>query len=279
MIIIIMVSIIFICIIVFYILNHRFYLKNIKRNNDIHQSVPLIIHQVVKNKRIDRNLYRLIHLNQKRNPECSFMYYDDSDIHALIRQNFDQKVYKAFCRINPLFGPCLADFARYCILYLYGGIYMDIKSEMKKNIKPLIRSMSSDHDLMVYYWPIHYDARIMSHNYIAKYKHIFQNDYEIMNWVIISTPKNELLRDLINVMSDNILQGHNGRGKSFVLSLTGPRFFTSILLKHNLRGVMINEEIPKYFEYDSKVCGGSCRNVYYINQTDYTRLHYEKVLR
>ena len=43
-----------------------------------------------------------------------------------IKNNFPKKIYDAYCRILP--GAYKADLWRYCILYIYGGVYVDIDS-------------------------------------------------------------------------------------------------------------------------------------------------------
>lgn len=253
-------------------------LQNRYREIGFVNSVPMIIHQVVKKKKIHKDLYRLVRLHHERIPNFTFRYYDNKDIHLLIRENFKPKIYTAFCRIDPIYGACIADFARYCILYLYGGIYLDIKSEIKKNIGELLETMPKKDEMMVYYTPIRDNPHIMSREFILRHKTVFLNDYEFMNWVIVAKPRNNLLYDLIEVISDTILRGINGTGKSFVLHLTGPRMFTSVLLQHDLKNVMINSLFLDFFEYISESCKGSCREKYYSREIDYAGLK-KKVLK
>lgn len=248
--------------------------KKRKRTN-----FPLVVHQLVKAKPLDARLYRLLGLNQQRNPGLDFVLYDNDKIAEIIKHNFTADVYRAFCKINPIYGACVADFARYCILYLYGGIYLDIKSEIKKNIKPLLDALENKKTMMVCYGPLVKNPRRMSDKFITRHKSIFQNDYEFLNWVFICKPKNQIIYDLIQEISENILRGVNGMGKSFVLHLTGPRMFTSILLKHDLKNVQICPEFYEYFEYESKTCDGSCRDIYYENQIDYGHLKNINVLK
>lgn len=241
-------------------------------------SVPMVIHQVIKTKTIHAKLHGLVRLNQQRNPGYTFRYYDNKDIHRLIRENFERRVYAAFCRIDPAYGACVADFARYCILYLYGGVYLDIKSEIKKDIGALLETMPTGYEMMVYHEPIRERPRLMSREYILSHKMIFADNFEFINWVMVTKPKNEILYDLIHAISETILRGVNGTGKSFVLHLTGPRMFTTVLLKHDLKNVAINDRFLDFFEYDSGSCNGSCRKKYYSGKIDYARLK-KKVLK
>ncbi len=62
---------------------------------------------------------------QRKNPEFNHYLYDDSDCRDFIRENFDSEVVNAYDNIIP--GAYRADLWRYCILYIKGGIYIDVK--------------------------------------------------------------------------------------------------------------------------------------------------------
>jgi mannosyltransferase OCH1-like enzyme len=59
------------------------------------------------------------------NPKITFHLYDEEDCREFIKNNFEQDVLDAY---NSLI-PCSykSDLWRYCVLYINGGIYMDIK--------------------------------------------------------------------------------------------------------------------------------------------------------
>jgi hypothetical protein len=57
---------------------------------------------------------------------------DDDDIILFIKTYYNDSVLNSFNSLKN--GAHKADLARYCILYIYGGLYMDIKVEL---IKPL----------------------------------------------------------------------------------------------------------------------------------------------
>jgi mannosyltransferase OCH1-like enzyme len=58
------------------------------------------------------------------NPEFEFELYDNDDCRKFIEANFDKDVLYAFDSLIP--GAYKADLWRYCIIYKYGGIYLDI---------------------------------------------------------------------------------------------------------------------------------------------------------
>jgi len=62
---------------------------------------------------------------KERNPEFNYYLYDDNECREFIKNNFDESVVNAYDSLIP--GAYRADLWRYCILYIYGGVYLDIK--------------------------------------------------------------------------------------------------------------------------------------------------------
>jgi len=69
---------------------------------------------------------------KKYAPEYTHVIMDDRDIEVFLSKYYNNNVLKTFHSLK--LGAHKADLARYCILYIYGGLYMDIKVEL---IKPL----------------------------------------------------------------------------------------------------------------------------------------------
>jgi mannosyltransferase OCH1-like enzyme len=66
-----------------------------------------------------------VELLKRQNPGFKFFLFDDNDCANFIQQHFDKDVLDAYNNLNP--GAYKADLWRLCILYIYGGIYLDIK--------------------------------------------------------------------------------------------------------------------------------------------------------
>jgi hypothetical protein len=66
-----------------------------------------------------------VELLKSQNPEFTHYLFDDADCREFIAANFDYSVLDAFDRLIP--GAYKADLWRYCVLYVRGGIYLDIK--------------------------------------------------------------------------------------------------------------------------------------------------------
>ena len=82
------------------------------------------IFQTWSTKNISNEFKSLTETWTQFNPNYAYFLYDDDDCHAFIKKHFDDRVYNAYCRIIP--GAFKADLWRYCILYIYGGVYCDI---------------------------------------------------------------------------------------------------------------------------------------------------------
>jgi len=67
------------------------------------------------------------------NPEFNHFLYDDNDCREFIKKNYDEDVLSAFDTLIP--GAYKADLWRYCVLFLEGGIYIDIKFNCTNGFK------------------------------------------------------------------------------------------------------------------------------------------------
>ena len=114
---------------------HRIYDTNIQIQTQIQipiltttpdpSIIPLKIYQTWYTKELPELLQKNIELLKEQNPEFTFYLFDDNDCYEFIKNYFDNSVIDAFNKIIP--GAYKADLFRYCILYIYGGIYLDIK--------------------------------------------------------------------------------------------------------------------------------------------------------
>ena len=73
---------------------------------------------------------------QKFAPEYNIQFYDDKKCEYFIKTYFNPLVLQKFKSLKH--GAHKADLFRYCILYIYGGIYLDIKSQIEVPIANII---------------------------------------------------------------------------------------------------------------------------------------------
>lgn len=98
--------------------------KHFLPNKEI-KSIPKNIFQTWHSKNLPKSMANnVIHI-KKCNPEFKHYLFDDEDCRNFIKNNFDSKILFAYDNLIP--GAYKADLWRYCVLYIKGGIYLDIK--------------------------------------------------------------------------------------------------------------------------------------------------------
>ena len=75
-------------------------------------------------------------------PGYEIHLYDDEDCKTFLRIHFQPEVVDAFCTLKQ--GAHKADLFRYCVMYIAGGIYLDIKIELLQDISSLYSDSDPD---------------------------------------------------------------------------------------------------------------------------------------
>jgi len=70
---------------------------------------------------------------KKNNLDFEHYFYDDADCLQFISNHFEKEVADAYISLIPY--AYKADLWRYCVMYIHGGIYMDIKYKCTDNFK------------------------------------------------------------------------------------------------------------------------------------------------
>jgi mannosyltransferase OCH1-like enzyme len=105
----------------------------IKLDIDNNKTIPLNIFQTWYTKDLPLAMKESVELLKSQNPEFTYQLFDDNDCREFIAANFDCCVLDAFDRLIP--GAYKADLWRYCVLYIHGGIYLDIKYHCSNGFK------------------------------------------------------------------------------------------------------------------------------------------------
>ena len=99
----------------------------------IYSLIPLNIFQTWYTLDLPENMRRNIDLLKQNNPEFKHYLYDDEMCRNFIKENFNNDTLWAFDKLRP--GAYKADLWRYCVLYIHGGIYLDIKFRSLNNFR------------------------------------------------------------------------------------------------------------------------------------------------
>ena len=104
--------------------------------------IPLNIFQTWHTKLLPPNMAKSVTKIKKLNPRFNYHLFDDNDCENFISKYFKPDVLYSYKKLLP--GAYKADLWRYCVLYIYGGIYLDIKYKPHHNFR-FINLMESDH--------------------------------------------------------------------------------------------------------------------------------------
>ena len=178
--------------------NDKWEKREIYKVNSKQSIIPLKIFQHWHVKQLPNKMNENIIQLQKQNPEFEYYLYDNNDCRDFIKNNFPIDVLNAFETLVP--GAYKADLWRYCILYINGGIYLDIKYNCMNNFK-LINLTYKEH--FVLERPSFWD----------------NNSYGIYNALICSKPRNTILLDCIHSIVDNVKSNYYGKNSLYP---TGP---------------------------------------------------------
>ena len=99
--------------------------NNITKIEKFQNTIPNKLVQTYYNKfKIPNKVYQNL---QKFAPEYEHILYDDTECIAFIKKYYSLSVAMAFEKLK---GAHKADLFRYCYLYKFGGVYLDIKTEL-----------------------------------------------------------------------------------------------------------------------------------------------------
>jgi mannosyltransferase OCH1-like enzyme len=216
---------------------------------------------------IDLNV---INSTQKILYDWEQIIYGDKEIDQFLYEEFGKNhpVTNAYYLINPKYGAARADLFRYLIIYKYGGLYLDMKSCVKKYLPPLPDNM----DMWVSTWNLLFKP----------HTHLFK-DGEYQNWYIYARKESPILKDIIEQIIDNIYTLYENpdlivdisdisfsgtKSKGLVLSVTGPIAMTVAINKSiNNKYVYYNNIINKSIYYNCST-NNKFNNNHYSLQTD-----------
>lgn len=181
--------------------------------------IPKIIHQVgPKDKNVWHPIWKKGHKSWENNfpePEFKHILWEDSDqIDDFVKNNFSE-YWEYYCNL-PM-HMLKIDFARICILYIYGGIFADLDFYCYSN----------------FYSDLTDDLYVLES---------FENEHtEVENPLMAATPKNQFFLDCLKKSKEN----YKLIEKNKILTIDDP------LYEHAIGGPMLIDMV--YKEYDRKI--------------------------
>lgn len=170
------------------------------------KKIPLNIFQTWHTKEnLNLKMFNAINNIKTQNPEFKHFLFDDNDCRNFIKKHFRKEVLTAYDSLIP--GAFKADLWRYCVLFIVGGIYIDIKFKMTNGFK-LINLIKNEHFVL--------DA----------------DKTGVYNAFMVCKPGNKLLLEAINMIVQNVKNKFYGDG---FLDPTGPKLLAKVISINDTR--------------------------------------------
>lgn len=176
-----------------------------------------VMHQIYLQgyKEVPSKLKKYMEINRKMN-DWSYQFWDETKIINLMEKYHYIETYNEFIYMHQK-----VDFAKYVILYIYGGIYIDADAYCLQPINKLIQE-NINYDLIV---------SKLNCNSMENYLHC-NHAYCVNNGIIYARPNNKLLKILI----DHIVKNHycvDHISKMVCIEqTTGPTQVTDIIIQN-----------------------------------------------
>jgi mannosyltransferase OCH1-like enzyme len=167
--------------------------------------IPKIIHQTGPDPEKWHPIWKECQESWKNNfPDFEYKFWTDEDIRQLVQENYSEflDLYDSFTH-----HICRVDFARFCILHSYGGIYVDLDIYCYKNFYDLMRK-----DLYI----------------LESWSEWGE---KVQNSLMISSKDNEfwLKCMMFSQFNSNILNENILGKREYILNLCGPKLLSDVL--------------------------------------------------
>lgn len=100
-------------------------------------AIPKVIYQTYSSSKIPLYAKLQIWILRKTHKDYEYHFYDNEKRSAFIKENFPEQIFELYSRIQ--IGAAKADLFRYALLYINGGIYMDIDCVITKPLNRIIK--------------------------------------------------------------------------------------------------------------------------------------------
>lgn len=221
-------------------------------SDKIYSIIPLNLFQTWYTLDLPLHMKKNVELLKKQNPKFKYELYDDAMCREFIKDNFDKDVVYAFDKLKP--GAFKADLWRYCILYVKGGIYLDIKYHCINGFKLLTLTDKE-------YW--------------VKDREQF-NKNGIYQALMVCLPRNNILRKSIDEIvqickysiyyNDNLYEALDYTGPGLLANYFKTNYINNFALNFNGKSILFNGKpiLGCYREYrNEQISDPNTRSKYY----------------
>lgn len=232
------------------------------------------IHQIFFSDRgiaLPAELERNIEHIRRINPDWEHKLYGAEEMVAFIRDHYDERVLHYFECINPAYGAARADLFRYLLLYQLGGVYLDVKSTLRRPLNEVLRA---DDCYLLSRWR---NKPGQEFEGWGLHPELADADGEFQQWHIVAAAGHPFLRAVIERVLRNI-QRYNrvldGEGWIGVIRATGPIAYTlairPLLERHPHRLVDAHHELGFQYSIYAKAPSSPHQTLFRAHYTQLT---------
>lgn len=236
----------------------QIWLDNYDNNNSIIKLPQEIFNNIIKLKKKNTFWkYNLITIDD------AIEIFENNQSNNLIK-----KIYQIYKHINNEHLSVKSDILRYVLIYLYGGVYLDIKSYSIDSLDKLIKSDK----IQLYNWcEPNVDFKLKQKLFPRMSK---MKQAEIVQWCLIYPPKHIIIKKVLY----NLIKNYNlylSKNLFNVFEFSGPTLYTNTINQVIKDNPKIKNELSilECFECD-KLC---FNNLKYDHKIYYKNKHYSKL--
>ena len=188
-------------------------------------------------------------------------------IEKFVLKYYNIEVLNIIKLINHNYPACVSDIIRLLVIYAKGGVYLDIKSEITKDISYELNKYKGK--LLVFNW--------INFPFFGNFWTKSSIYGEMCNWGFACNKGNPVLREILNSVLLNIKDSYKekekyNKGYPYILSLTGPHIFTHKILntKNKDKVKILGANFNGKFKYSSS----ALRRTSFFNKD---KTHWKKI--
>ena len=186
--------------------------------------LPLKLFQTWHTKELPPKMSETVDRIRQCNPELEYHFFDEQDCRNFINIHFTDDVVNAFDSLLP--GAYKADLWRYCVMYIHGGVYLDIKYQCVDGFR-FIDIMDRQH-------------------FVLERPHYWEPDhYGIYNALIIAKPRNPVFFHCIQRIVKNVSTNYYGHNSLYP---TGPGLLGELYLGDIHNNIAHIREFDLFFD-------------------------------
>lgn len=165
-----------------------------------------------------------------RNPGWRFELWDDAEHKDFIARHFPDRVVSAYQAIDPAYGAARADLWRYLVTWLWGGVYLDLKSTVTVLLDGLIRP---DDRMLLSHWQNGPGEKYEQYGLSTGATGLARGEFQ--QWFVMAEPRHPFLTAAIEGVVHRIetyWQRRDHAGILGALRLTGPIAYTRAMVPY-----------------------------------------------